>query len=132
MAQVEQLQRHNLFQIFFVIKNRRARVIIDRGSCNNLVSSNLVKKLGLTTRSHPHPYHVQWFNDSGKVKVTHTVRVHFSIGSYADFADCDVVPMQACSLLLGDHGNLTMMHCTMVEVINTLCCIRERKLLCYL
>src|SRR5207253_3077503 len=89
MAQAEQLQRHNLFQIFFVIKNCRARVIIDGGSCNNLVSSDLVKKLGLTTRPHPHPYHVQWFNDSGKVKVTQTVRVHFSIGTYADFADCD-------------------------------------------
>ena len=40
-------------------------------------------------------------NDSGKAKVTQTVRVHFSIVSYADFADCDVVPMQACSHLLG-------------------------------
>jgi hypothetical protein len=45
----EKLQHHNLFQIFFIIKNRRARVIIDGGSCNNLVSSDLAKKLGLTT-----------------------------------------------------------------------------------
>ena len=44
VQQPEKLQRHNLFQIFFVISNRRARVIIDGGSCNNLVSSNLVKK----------------------------------------------------------------------------------------
>ena len=65
------------------------------------MSSDLVKKLGLTTRPHPHPYHIQWFNDSGKAKVTQTVRVHFSIGTYSDFADCDVVPMQICSLLLG-------------------------------
>ncbi|WVZ85411.1 hypothetical protein U9M48_032346 [Paspalum notatum var. saurae] len=101
MEQAEQQQRHNLFQIFFVINNRRARVIIDSGSCNNLVSSDLVKKLGLITRPHPHPYHIQWLNDSGKAKVTQTVRVYFSIGSYSDFADCDVVPMQACSLLLG-------------------------------
>jgi hypothetical protein len=34
-------------------------------------------------------------------KVTHTARIHFSIGTYHDYADCDVVPMQACSLLLG-------------------------------
>jgi hypothetical protein len=27
--------------------------------------------------------------------------VHFTIGTYSDFIDCDVVPMQACSLLLG-------------------------------
>ena len=101
MEQAEKQQRHNLFQTFFIIKNHRARVIIDSGSCNNLVSSDLVKKLGLSTRPHKHPYHIQWLNDSGKAKVTQTVRVYFSIGTYADFADCDVVPMQACSLLLG-------------------------------
>ena len=42
---LSQQQRHNLFQTFFAIQNRRARVIIDGGSCNNLVSSNLVKRL---------------------------------------------------------------------------------------
>jgi hypothetical protein len=97
----EQQQHHNLFQTFFIIKNRRARVIIDGGSCNNLVSSNLVKKLSLPTHPHPHPYHIQWFNDSGKVKVTQMVRVQFFIGIFSDYADCDVVPMEACSLLLG-------------------------------
>ena len=101
VQQHEKLQRHNLFQIFFIISNRRARVIIDGGSCNNLVSSDLVKKLGLTTRPHPRPYHIQWLNDSRKAKVTQTCRVSFSIGSYADSIDCDVVPIQACSLLLG-------------------------------
>jgi hypothetical protein len=27
--------------------------------------------------------------------------IRFSIGTYHDYVDCDVVPMQACSLLLG-------------------------------
>jgi hypothetical protein len=27
--------------------------------------------------------------------------VHFTIGTYLDIVDCDVVPMQDCSLLLG-------------------------------
>ena len=81
---------------------------IDGGSCNNLVSSDLVKKLGLTIRPHPCPYHIQWLNDSKKAKVTQTCIVSFFIGSYADFVDCDVVPMQAYSLLLGhpwEHDN---------------------------
>jgi hypothetical protein len=75
--------------------------IIDRDSYNNLVNVEVVKKLGLTTREHPHPYHIQWFNNNGKVKVTKTVRIHFLIGSYHDFSDFDVVSMDACSLLLG-------------------------------
>jgi hypothetical protein len=77
------------------------RVIIDSDSCNNLVSSDLVKKFGLTTHPHPHLHNIQWLNDSGKAKATQTAWVHFFIGSYSDFADCDAVPMQACSLLLG-------------------------------
>jgi hypothetical protein len=100
LQQLEKLQHHNLFQTFFVINNRRACVIIDGCSSNNLVSSDLVKKLGLTTRPHPHPYHLMWFNDAGKAKVIHTCRVSFSIGFYAKSVDCDVVPMEACSILL--------------------------------
>jgi hypothetical protein len=33
--------------------------------------------------------------------VTHIAHVHFSICTYHDYADCDVVLMQTCSLLLG-------------------------------
>jgi hypothetical protein len=66
-----------------------------------LVSLDLVKKLSLPTRPRPHPYHIQWFNDSGMDNVTQMVRVHFSIGIYSDYADCDVVPMEARSLLVG-------------------------------
>jgi hypothetical protein len=78
LQQPEKLQHHNLFQTFFVINNQRACVIIDGGSCNHLVSS-----------------------DFGKAKVIHTCRVSFSIGSYASSVDCDVVPIEPCSILLG-------------------------------
>src|SRR3954467_3574564 len=101
VTQAEQNQRHNLFHTKGVVKERSIRVIIDGGSCNNLASMEMVEKLSLTTRPHPHPYYIQWFNNSGKIKVTRSVRVHFSISAYADYVDCDVVPMQACSLLLG-------------------------------
>jgi hypothetical protein len=90
-------QRHNLFNMFLVVKDCRVHTIIDGGSCNNLVNVEVVKKLVLTTREHPHPYQIQWFNNNGNVKVTKTARILFSIG----FADFDVVPMDACSLLYG-------------------------------
>jgi hypothetical protein len=97
----EKLQRHNLFQFFFITKDCCVRTIIDGGSCNNLVSADFMTKIGLMTRLHTHPYYIQWLNNSGKSKVTHTARVHFSIGTYHDYDDCVVVLMQACSLLLG-------------------------------
>jgi hypothetical protein len=61
----------------------------------------MVEKLSITTRPHPRPYYIQWLNNSGKVKVTRSVHVHFSIAAYDDYVECDVVPMQACALLLG-------------------------------
>ena len=75
--------------------------IIDSGSCNNLVSSDLVEKLGLTTWQHSYPYKLQWFNNSGKIKITKSARISFFTGCYHDTIDFDVVPMQACSILLG-------------------------------
>ena len=113
MEQAEQSQCHNLFQTKFVINNQSCRVIIDGGSCNNLASMDMVEKLGLTTKQHPRPYYIQWFNNCGKLKVTRIVRIQFSLGSYHDYVDCDVVPMQASSLLLGrpwQHDRDTLHH----------------------
>jgi hypothetical protein len=61
----------------------------------------MVDKLSLTTKPHPCPYHIQWLNNSGKAKVTKLVRLNFAIGPYHDVVECDVVPMQACHILLG-------------------------------
>ena len=52
----EMLQRKNLFHMLLIGKDCRVLTIIDSGSCSNFVISDLVKKLGLTTRSIPHPY----------------------------------------------------------------------------
>jgi hypothetical protein len=76
-------------------------MIIDDGSCNSLASSDMVDKLALTRKPHPRPYHIQWLNNSGKAKVTKLVRLNFAIGPYHDVVECDVVPMQACHILLG-------------------------------
>jgi hypothetical protein len=76
-------------------------MIIEGESCNNLASSDMVDKLALTTKPHPRPYHIQWLNNSGKAKVTKLVRLNFAIGPYHDVIECDVVPMQACHILLG-------------------------------
>jgi hypothetical protein len=73
MERVDLNQRHTLFQIKCVIKERSCHMIIDGGSCNNSASSDMVDKLALTTKPHPHPYHIQWLNNSGKAKVTKLV-----------------------------------------------------------
>jgi hypothetical protein len=77
----EKLQHHNLFHTFLIVKDCRVHTIIDSGSCNNLVSSDFVQKLGLNTCAHSKPYHLEWLNNSGKVKVTRSARIYIFIGS---------------------------------------------------
>ena len=91
-------------------------MIIDGGSCTNVASTTLVKKLGLPTSKHPRRYKLQWLNDSGEVRVNKQVLISFRIGKYKDDVLCDVVMIQAEHLLLGrpwqfdgkfKHGGLT-------------------------
>jgi hypothetical protein len=79
------------------VKERSIHIIIDSGSNNNLASTTLVEKLSLPTRTHPHPYHIQCLKDGGKIKVTRSVHIPFPLGPYSDYADCDVIPLEACS-----------------------------------
>jgi hypothetical protein len=51
------------------VQEKVVKVIIDGGSCHNLSSHEMVDKLGVKLERHPHPYHVQWLNDSGDIKI---------------------------------------------------------------
>ncbi|XP_074318318.1 uncharacterized protein LOC141655119 [Silene latifolia] len=62
----------------------------------------MVNKLNLNTQEHPNPYKFRWLNKGAEVKVDKQCLVPFSIGNvYKDEILCDVVPMDACHLLLG-------------------------------
>jgi hypothetical protein len=101
MKEAEIGQRHNLFQTRAKVQEKVVKVIIDGGSCHNLVSREMVEKLGLKLHRHPHPYHVQWLNESGDIKIGYKVKFPFKIGEYVDTVECDVAPMSVCHMLLG-------------------------------
>jgi hypothetical protein len=101
VAPAKKNQRHTLFHSKGVVQERSIRIIIDSGSCNNLVSTMLVEKLSLPTRKHANPYHISWLNDGGKIRVSRSVHVPFSICAYSNYVHCYVVPKEACYLLLG-------------------------------
>ena len=58
VTQAEQNQRHNLFHTKGVVKEHSVHVIINGGRCNNLASIEIVEKLSLTARPHPHPHYI--------------------------------------------------------------------------
>lgn len=94
-------QRWSLFQTECTIKEKACKLIIDGGSYTNAISKDLVHALGLSAWRHPKLNYMEWLYNSGRLKITHKVCVSSAIGSCINKVDCDVVPMDACHLLLG-------------------------------
>ena len=57
---VDSVQRTRLFRTACKTKDRVCKVIVDSGSIDNLVSTEMVEKMGLETTDHPSPYKVSW------------------------------------------------------------------------
>uniref|UniRef100_A0A2N9G5D8 Protein kinase domain-containing protein n=1 Tax=Fagus sylvatica TaxID=28930 RepID=A0A2N9G5D8_FAGSY len=94
--------RNNIFHTRCTSHGKFCNVIIDGGSCENVVATTIVEKLKLKTEDHPEPYKLQWLRKDNEVKVNKRCFVEFSIGkNYKDAVVCDIVPMDACHLLLG-------------------------------
>jgi hypothetical protein len=94
-------QRNRLFQTTCKTKDRVCKVIVNSGSTDNLISTEMVEKLELETIVHPSPYKVSWIQKGHQVNVTKQCLVEFKIGGYKDEILCDVIPMDVCHLLLG-------------------------------
>ncbi|KAJ9541339.1 hypothetical protein OSB04_027845 [Centaurea solstitialis] len=93
---------NNIFRTKCTSNGKVCTVIIDRGSCENMVATTMVEKLQLPLHDHPDPYQLTWLKKGNLLKVTHRCLVPFSIGNkYTDELWCEVIPMDACHLLLG-------------------------------
>jgi hypothetical protein len=95
------VQWSRLFRMACTAKDRKCKVIVDSGSTDNLVSTEMVEKLELKTTKHPRPYKVSWLQKGHRVSVTKQCLVKFKIGNYHDEILCDVIPMDVCHILLG-------------------------------
>jgi hypothetical protein len=101
-AEVEKLvQRKNLSRTSCKTKDKVCKVIIDSGSTDNLISTEMVEKLELETTAHPKPYKFSWLQKGHQVMVTKQCLLEFKIGGYRDGILCDVIPMDVCHILLG-------------------------------
>ncbi|XP_071739555.1 uncharacterized protein [Rutidosis leptorrhynchoides] len=93
---------NNIFCTKVTAKGKVCSMVIDGGSCENVVSKEMVDKLELKAEDHPEPYCLTWLKCGNHIKVDKRCLVKFSIGNkYHDEVWCEVVPMDACHLLLG-------------------------------
>ncbi|RDY14385.1 hypothetical protein CR513_00552, partial [Mucuna pruriens] len=70
------------------------------GSCVNVASERLMKKLAPSTIVHPQPYRLQWLSEKWKLLLDRKVEVMFTLRGYEDRVVYDVVTMEATHLLL--------------------------------
>ena len=96
----QETQRENIFH---------TRCKIFENVCLSLCTMVLVAtvvavgwlKLNQQLIPHPKPHKLQWINEDEELTIDPQVKVEFSVGNYKDKVLCDVVPMEACHILLG-------------------------------
>ena len=104
--------RENIFHTRCNVLENICSLIVDSGSSSICCSARMVDKLNLQVVRHLKPYKLQWINENGELNVDKQVEIKFSIENYKDKVLCDIVPMEACHILLGrpwqfDKKNLT-------------------------
>jgi len=97
----EPTQRKSLFRTTCKSKGKCCKVIIDSGSIDNLVSTEMVDKLRLAKTVNPTPYKVSWLQKGHQIIVIEQCKVEIHIGMYKDVILCDVMPMDVCHVLFG-------------------------------
>ena len=74
------------------------KLIIDEGSCVNIIFKTAVEKMGRKDEPHPQPYNVTWVDKIDQSVIQCWVPIQMS--SYQDRLMCDVVDMDVAHILL--------------------------------
>ena len=73
----ESVQRRSLFKTVCKVEGKCCKLVIDNGSTDNLVSTEMVDKLKLKKAVHPEPYRVAWLQKGHQVLVREQCHVKF-------------------------------------------------------
>jgi len=102
LSSKEDGQRNNLFRSHCSFNNNVCDLILNNGSCENLVSQKPVDYLKLPTEPLDTPYSLRWVKKGPQVQVTQTCKVPISIGKHCkEDVICDVLDMNTSHVLLG-------------------------------
>ena len=77
---VEPAQRKNLFMTVCKIQGKSCQLIVDSGSTDNLVSTEVVEKLKLKRTRHPTPYKVSWLQKGHQLLVNEQCELELQLG----------------------------------------------------
>jgi hypothetical protein len=84
------------------MRHTKVDTLIDSGSKSNLISEEVVNKLGLETQMHHNPYTLKWISNNHQFHITKKCTLKFAISfNFVDEVTCDVVPLSECGMVLG-------------------------------
>ena len=73
----EPIQRRSMFKSVCKVEGKCCKLIVDSGSTDNLVSTEMVEKLNLRKTVHPEPYRVAWLQKGHQFLVKEQCQVKF-------------------------------------------------------
>ena len=74
---------------------------MDNDSQKNFVFEDLVKKLGLVSTLHPHPYNIGWMKDGKELRITQQCQLTYFINPFEYEVLCDVATLSIADALFG-------------------------------
>ena len=90
-----------LFHSQMWVKGSPLQFIVDSGNQKNLISAEVVKRLGLLTIAHPQPYTIRWLHQGWDLCVSQQCHLPYNIKPFTDEVLCDISPLEVCDVLLG-------------------------------
>jgi hypothetical protein len=83
------------------VKGSPLQFIVDNGSQKNLISVEVVKRLGLLTTAHPQLYTIGWLHQGRDLRVSQQCHLPYNIKPFTDEVLCDIDPLDVFDVLLG-------------------------------
>jgi hypothetical protein len=89
------------FHVKVIVKHTKVETLFDNGSQVNLISEEIVKKMGLKMTPKKKPYPLGWVCEDAKVQVMKQCKIRFAITTmFFDEVELDVVPIDICRIFL--------------------------------
>jgi hypothetical protein len=95
------VEEERLFHSQMWVKGSLLRFIVDSGSQKNLISTEVMKQLGLLTTTHPQSYTIVWLHQGRDLLVSQQCHLPYNIKPFTDEVLCDIAPLDVCDVLLG-------------------------------
>jgi len=96
----EDWRRSSVFHTYITHEGKNYKLMIDEGSCANIIVKTTLEKMSFKAEPHSHSHHVNWV-DKTPQSITQRCQVPIRMSNCEDHVWCDVLDIDAAHILLG-------------------------------